>query len=264
MAWTSSPPDEQRLSTEENEVLIALHQWGLHASNEGHLSIMQQLAVLQHYGSPTRLIDVTFNPLIGLWFAVERRTRNGIDECDECDGRLFAVNVQGRLINESPARSWALAQAGRPWPKSRPRNGSAKKPLYDKWRSEVHAWRPPRMEGRIAAQNGGFIFGGVPAAGLGVTWPKSTLGGGTWGIHEVRKHTSIAIRPHTLTFGPGRPPANALYTLRIKASAKKQIRKKLEELYGYEHSTIYPDYTGFSQYATSHLRTSPRTRTGCC
>jgi hypothetical protein len=47
------------------------------------------------------------------------------------------------------------------------------------------------------------------------------------------------------------------YTFRIKASAKQDIRERLEQLFAYSHLVIYPDYPGFAQFAMSHLRTIP-------
>ena len=38
---------------------------------KGLLTPLEELAKLQHYSIPTRLVDVTINPLIALYFAVE-------------------------------------------------------------------------------------------------------------------------------------------------------------------------------------------------
>jgi hypothetical protein len=49
----------------------------------------------------------------------------------------------------------------------------------------------------------------------------------------------------------------ALYTFRIKDEAKKDIRERLKQMFGYDHSTIYPDYSGFSLFGTPNLKSRP-------
>jgi hypothetical protein len=104
--WTrrpeDTPPLEDAVATVEGDVLKSVHRWGLHDGARGRLSVLGQLAALQHFGAPTRLLDVTMNAYIGLWFAVQREYRNGVPvpDADETDGRLFAVDITDRLINE--------------------------------------------------------------------------------------------------------------------------------------------------------------------
>lgn len=99
---------EDDLAKEEENILAELHRWGLHSSsNTGRLSILNQLAIIQHYGSPTRLIDITFNAWVAVWFAVEKKWRNGSSVNEDTDARLFAFDVTDRLINEnSQYRKW--------------------------------------------------------------------------------------------------------------------------------------------------------------
>ena len=79
LSWSFGTPKEMELATAEREILADVHQWGLHMGEYGRLSVMNQLAILQHFGAPTKLIDITFNPWIGLWFAVqERPAREGL------------------------------------------------------------------------------------------------------------------------------------------------------------------------------------------
>ena len=47
---------------------------------------INQLALLQHYGFPTRLLDVTTNPLVALYFAVCS------SNSDEFDGEIIVFN----------------------------------------------------------------------------------------------------------------------------------------------------------------------------
>ncbi|WP_022930013.1 FRG domain-containing protein [Patulibacter americanus] len=228
------PPDEAALAEAEGKLLAETHRWGLHNGPQGRLSILYQLAALQHFGAPTRLIDVTLNAYIGLWFAVEKD--------DGRDGRLFAVDITSKLINEqSELRDWEDRRE-RPWaelPEAR-------------WTGETFAWKPPPFERRIAAQNGAFLFAGVPKTAPGFQLQKQPGGSKTWPRADVRRGTSLPLRLHKADpkaggVGAGGAPA---YTFRIVSAAKPAIRKRLEGLFGYTHQTIYPDLPGFAQYGT--------------
>ena len=250
---TASPPDEAKLLSEEKKILARVHQWGLHHGRFGRLSILHQLALLQHYGAPTRLIDVTFNPYIGLWFAVEQKWQNAAEVQADKDARLYAIDVTDRLINENNAlRKWEDSLLV-PW-------SNLDQEVHHEWRSKTFAWKPPHIEARLAAQNGGFLLGGVPYSGTQdapIQWTKKVNGGGYWGIRTVRRITSVSLRRHKLPRDGGTVADNAVFSIRIKASAKASIRERLERQFGYTHSVMYPDFTGFSSFGAPHLRESP-------
>lgn len=262
LLWTQqgdSPPDEATLRKKELAILEELHKWGLHTATHGRLSALNQLAVLQHYGAPTRLIDITFNPLIGLWFAVEQQWENGQPKSDDTDGRLFAIDISKRLINEeADTKGWEDSN-DLPWPI----NNKSNRTKHQEWTTTVRAWKPARIDHRIAAQHGGFLVGGVPGTSGSkkspVQWRKnSTAPNECWKIEEVRRAISIPLKFHQLiNNNPGRPPENPAYTIRIKKGAKAEIRNCLEKLYGYRHETIYPDYPGFALYGYRKLKSKP-------
>lgn len=247
---------EKEFASEEDKILVNLHRWGLHWSDQsGRLSILNQLAMLQHYGAPTRLVDITFNAWIGAWFAVEKKWDNGQPIMEDSDARLFAIDVTDRLINENAEwRQWEDSLV-KPW-------GNSYTPKVDKnfWTTNVFAWKPPNLDGRIAAQNGGFLFGGVAGSikpdGKRFQFPKGDQNG-FWKIEDAHKACCLALRPHKFDPKHGGVTTGALYTFRIKASAKNEIRHRLEKLFGYTHATIYPDYTGFSSFGVSHLKERP-------
>jgi hypothetical protein len=249
--WTTaaaSAPDERALAAEEAKVLVATHRWGLHNGERGRLSVLEQLATLQHFGAPTRLVDVSLNAYIGLWFAVEQQYRNGIAVPD-VDGRLFAIDITARLINEDDhRREWEDSYA-RPW---------ADFGTGVDWCGATWAWEPPAFEARIASQRGAFLFSGVPRTGVGLQWPKRP-GEDRWPIDQVRRCTSLALRFHRIDAegGPGRPGEQPAFTFRIPAAAKPEIRARLRDLFGYDHSTIYRDYPGFAQFGAPNLKSAP-------
>lgn len=50
-------------------------------------SDLERMVLMQHYGFPTRLLDVSESPLVALYFAVENKA------CDEEDGFVFCIKV---------------------------------------------------------------------------------------------------------------------------------------------------------------------------
>lgn len=96
-------PTESALAKFEQSILIEFRKWGLHISKtNGRLSILQQLAILQHFKSPTRLIDISFNPLVATFFATEKNL-----EHDNCDARIFIFDIKDRIINDKKSiRPW--------------------------------------------------------------------------------------------------------------------------------------------------------------
>jgi hypothetical protein len=263
LSWSRADPrpEEADLYKAESRVLADVHRWGLHVSPDvGRLSILNQLAKLQHYGAPTRLIDITFNPWIAAWFAVEVKSENGIDRFEDRDARLFAIDVTERLINETRSRRSWEDDLHRPWPKTQGKPASVRSAELKTWCTRTFAWKPPHLDARISAQNGGFVFGGVPSSSGPkgpIQWPKYP-GAGRWTIDEVRASTSVPLRPHRLTDDDRGVEQNAVYTARISAKAKTEIRERLEKSFGYQHKTIYPDFTGFASFGTPQLRTLPK------
>jgi glutaredoxin 2 len=69
-------------------------------------------------------------------------------------------------------------------------------------------------------------------------------------IKEARESTSLAFRPNVFGRNRVNKENSSLYTFRIKAD----IRNKLEKMFGFKHSTIYPDFSGFPDFGTPKLK----------
>lgn len=273
---------ERAFSEVEKGILTDLRRWGLHSQrNIGRLSVLSQLAMLQHFGSPTRLLDITFNALVGAFFATEHST-----EQVSSDARVFAIDVTDRLINENKSlRSWEDS-LDTPWSESfikkqfslvKTTHASRfadtdlenfSKSWLNEWSSHFYAWKPPALDARIAAQNGGFVFGGVVGtllregyldpnqkekrSGFQVVDPSDASKRLT--ISETRSLTSLAIQPRSFpTTSIRKNSKDSVYSIRISAKAKPEIRKALKQVFGYTHSTIYPDFPGFSQFGEGNV-----------
>jgi hypothetical protein len=235
-------PDEQALLAVEAQILVDLHKWGLHQASHGRLSFLEQLAMLQHFGAPTRLIDVTFNAYVALWFAVADQ-----EDGQGNDGRVLAIDVTDRLINDhNDLRLWEESTSC-PWIAGTP---------YPYWCVTALAWRPPPIDRRISAQHGGFLLGGVPTSsgpGGPNQWPKATSPDQKWTLDEVRRFVSVSLRAHKLKPKAGgvAKSASPTYTVRIEGTAKEDIRNRLRRLFGYSHETFFPDFTGFARYSSA-------------
>jgi hypothetical protein len=241
------PPTEAQLSAAEHEILVAAHRWGLHDAERGRLSVLRQLAILQHNHAPTRLIDVSFSLWVALWFAVQVSWDKGKELPDTKDGRIFIIDVRGRLINELDERVWEDALR-RPWLA----DAGDKKNWMEDWTLRTRAWSPTPQDRRIAAQQGAFLLGGVPAGRL--QYAASSRKDDWLTMRETRGYTSVPLRFHK--FDPktgGAIAGNAVYTWKIAAKAKSALRKRLQQISGLTTERMYPDVAGFGRFATPNL-----------
>ena len=98
---------------------------------------LEWLALLQHHGIPTRLIDFTSKALVATFFAVE--------SLDDVEGRLFAVAVprDSHVVTAADAPTFRVGELGL---------------------GELRLWTPTSaVSPRLAAQDGAFAIGRLPS-----------------------------------------------------------------------------------------------------
>lgn len=224
-------PTESELVDAEKQLLQrARIDWRLDG-----IPALQLFAQMQHVGVPTRLLDVSFNPLIAAWFAVARD-----EETDGKDARLLVFSDKNRPL-----------QLNSNWNTNTPRWHQLKSDPARRgvdWGTGLgrKIWRPPASHGRISAQNAAFLIDGVPIDSPdGYSLGRETR---SWSAAQLREVTSIPMR-----FAHARegrlPVKNApVFTYRIAASAKAEIRDQLERRFGYQFATVYADIEGLAEY----------------
>ena len=221
-------PDEDDLLRSEQRIIGSIRaQWRF-----DQMPYLELLANLQHYRGPTRMLDVSLSPLIALWFAVEEQH----DDNDDEDGRIFVFDVTNRRVNLD--HRWNTYEI--PWSDSGKRTRWCRElPLF---------WRPPSYNERVSAQQSGFLLAGVPKVYAGGNAQYRRLPGSSgefWKIDEVRRATSVPTRMVDRS-GSVQKRSEPTLTLRVKADAKEEIRRRLERDYGYNSATMYPDLFGMA------------------
>ena len=233
-------PAEASMLAAELTILDEAVDWRM-----SEISALELFARLQHQGGPTRLLDVTRNPLIGAWFAVE----SGSSE--DADARLFGL-ATGPVVDgerpqpEDPVLHEVLAGSRYPfWTYE-----SDEKRSEADWGtgSRRRIWIPPAYDARIAAQNAAFLLEGVPILTKENLRLLKAPSGRQWAAVDVAASMSIYARPTHPHSRARRTKARLapIFTFRIEAKAKEEIRVLLSRTYGYTSALLYPDIQGMS------------------
>jgi hypothetical protein len=108
------------------------------------------LALMQHHGAPTRLLDFSWSPFVATFFALERATS------DVAVWALFPPGLGNRPIRTLRASQRVRRDEVAPWVK-----GGYEKHFLPNRNRLVVAGEPHRMNQRLIAQSGTFVMPGV-------------------------------------------------------------------------------------------------------
>jgi FRG domain len=205
----NGPVTESQLRGHEMQLLESARAAGYGRS----IGVVELLAILQHHGAATRLLDVSSDPMVAMWFAIE--DQHLLDK----DGALFAINI-------SNAETISGTES-RPWPK-----------ILDSMQlGEVGFYEPPGADERIKVQRGRFIFSGLSGREpLELSLPIDVK---DWS-HDRRVSFFDEAR------GSGRPIPPSILVLKVRKQNKFRLLRLLENSYGYTSETMYPDLSGFA------------------
>lgn len=225
----------------EEGLIATARKWGIGAHMAGAADDLHLLALMQHYGVPTRLLDVTRNPYTALFFAAQR-DRDAKQGQVETDGLLLAFNVTGlphrRSAGDDEVQSLTW-QGPLPAPKWRwdelLRCSKSKKQWF--------VVTPGVVDRRMTAQEGLFIGSSVPDVSADPLI----------GMHAINKPLFFTemIR-QIILHDDGQLDSNAiagpdLFAIPIPAKIKPTLRRILYNTFGRSAMTMFPDLQGLAE-----------------
>jgi hypothetical protein len=110
----------------------------------------QWLALMQHHGAPTRLLDFTWSAYVATFFALERATS------EAAVWALFPAGLSNRPVRTIRASQRVKLDEMAPWVE-----GGYEKHFLPNNNRIVVAGEPLRMNQRLIAQSGTFVMPGV-------------------------------------------------------------------------------------------------------
>lgn len=186
------------------------------------------LALLQHHGAATPLLDVSLDPIVALYMAVVSPSPDDMKK----DGVLFAIKRPKMTLDPFDSRKIVA--------------------IYDSLPDdEAVFYSAPDVSERLRIQRGHFLIGKHSRANTNVTLPLSLDTGAhkkswLWKRMQARG-TAGRVWPATKDIG----------VFRIRARLKNDIRKWLEDRSGLTPSFVLPTawhQPHLDRFATSHGR----------
>ena len=200
----------------------------------------EMLALLQHAGAATSLLDVTPDPFVALFFATEAASSAESGSC-----ALVALRVPGVGQDGQSRNTCRVPVPDELDPFNFNAYVSIRKAAvsFEPFGTPI-LWEAPYLDNRMRAQKGMF---------LATTAPTTPLNYGSYDLKLESPAREKAKIQHLMNVDRGhytRPNAVVFY---LTPHLRKEAADQLAIRFGYRTDTIYPDPTGFA-LANAHGR----------
>ena len=189
------------------------------------------LARLRHHAAATRLIDVTTDPFVALWFLCD----------DDSSVEEVSVQTQPGLLLAFQRRSFRTI--------NNPQTVGSYAQLAAR-KADRLIYSTPTIDPRIAAQRGLFVLHSDPDSTVGST--ASELGDFTapqkWGTEQMQ---ALGMASGTVGRGRRRTKFPEALGIVVPAAVKPVLLDRLETNFGFTRATMYPDFSGVGQVFAS-------------
>lgn len=230
---------EEVVREKELRILREARRWGLGVEGGQLVDDLQLLADLQHFGVPTRLIDVTSNPMTALWFASRDSRTSGTAR----SGLLVGINMSWYREESggvgkpqtvfktvgAPPTTWAELSGG----------------LGHRLSTGLGLDTPFVVSSsvpnpRLLAQEGYFLASAHPHASPS---PLASLR-----MDVPQGDPSVTRELFTNPRSRGNPRKLPFVAIIIPSRAKQQLRTYLKNTYSRTAKRLFPDFTGFREH----------------
>jgi hypothetical protein len=226
---------EERIRERELKILEEADRWSLGRDLGPSATEMHMLAILQHHGVPTRLFDVTANPMTALWFATEEHKPDGDCEPRRSPGVLFAIDVTATVWYET------FKYAEQTWNHmSNPLRAGFQNALTKSAETgQMFRVFSALPDERMKAQEGFF---------LGSTAPAQHNAPGILGINPLGSAPGDEMLGKLLARNePGCTIDLPFCAIVIPDAVKDELRNPLKHTFNRRRRVLFPDVDGFRE-----------------
>jgi hypothetical protein len=252
-----TPSIFRKSATKENEHLLLRELIAAHPESfDRDTSALEMLVRMQHFSLPTRLLDVTMNPLVALYFAcelVKKRvpSSNGKTTTKEMDGHVVQLQVPSSRVKYFDSDTISCVANLAQLSKKYKSQIDTKLPL-----TEFNESTPiKRLLHFVRQEKNGFLGEIEPADLNSITLVKPkqnnkrilAQAGAFFAFGLVEEIKSLAIGKIQVT------------RITIPAKSKANILKELDRL-GVNEKTMFPDIERAARYLTGALSSDDTTK----
>lgn len=227
---------EERIRKRELEILEEADRWSLGRDLGPSATDMHILTILQHHGVPTRLFDVTANPMTALWFATEEHK----PDCDNVPRRSLGVLFSIDVTNTAWYETFDYATQTYNHVKNPLRAGHENALNKSAETGQMFRVFSALPDERMKAQEGFF---------LGSTVPEQHNAPGILGLNPLGPAPGDETLGRLLSAGSSPEGTLDLHfcAIVIPDAVKDELRKPLKHTFNRRRRVLFPDVDGFRE-----------------